>query len=66
MIPFGKVLIDAIQYKIPTYTDVCTFSINQDGHPVLLIKSEDGSINKLFTDQQLKQYVFDGGTIKKK
>ena len=66
MEPLGKVLIDAIRYKIPTYTDVCTFSINQDGLPVLLIKSEDGIINKLFTDQQLKQYEFDGGEIKKK
>ena len=65
MDPLGKVLIDALEYKIPTYTDECTFAINQDGNPVLLVKSEDGSVNKLFTDQQLKGFRFDEGEIKK-
>lgn len=65
MDPIGKVLINAIEYKIPTYTDECTFAINQDGNPVLLVKSEDGSVNKLFTDQQLKGFTFDGGEIRK-
>lgn len=60
---FGKVMIDAIQYKIPTYTDEFTFSINQEGKPVLLIKSEDGTIDKLFTDEQLKKFRFEGGEI---
>ena len=63
---FGTLQISGLKYKIPTYTDICTFSINQDGQPVLLIKSEDGSINKLFTDQELKQFKFEDGEIKKK
>ena len=65
MEPLGKVLIDALEYKIPTYTDECTFAINQDGNPVLLVKSEDGTVNKLFTDKQLKEFSFDKGEIKK-
>ena len=66
MEPLGRVLIDAIEYKIPTYTAECTFAINQDGNPVLLVKSEDGKVNKLFTDQQLKGFCFDNGEIKRK
>ena len=65
MEPLGRVLIDALQYKVPTYTDECSFAIDQKGNPVLLIKSEDGSVNKLFTDQQLKQFKFEGGEIKR-
>lgn len=64
MIPLGKVLIDSICYEIPAYIEECSFAINQEGKPVLLVKSEDGTINKLFTDQQLKQFKFDGGEIK--
>ena len=66
MEPLGRVLIDAIQYKVPTYSDECSFAIDQKGRPVLLIKSEDGTIDKLFTDQQLKQFKFEDGEIKKK
>ena len=66
MEPLGRVLIDALEYKIPTYTGECTFAINQDGNPVLLVKSEDGKVNKLFTDQQLKGFRFDKGEIKKR
>lgn len=62
---FGDVMIDSIEYKIPTYRDECSFAINQDGNPVLLIKSEDGIINKLFTDKQLRQCSFGSGEIKK-
>ena len=62
---FGRVLIDAIQYEIPTYTDEMSFTVNQEGNPVLLIKSEDGRIDKLFTDEQLKQYKFEDGEITK-
>lgn len=65
MDPLGRALIDALEYRIPTYTDECTFAINQQGNPVLLIKSEDGTVNKLFTDQQLKGFRFDEGEIKK-
>lgn len=66
MIPLGRVLIDSILYEVPTYTDECTFTVDQKGSPVLLIKSEDGTVNKLFTDHQLRQFKFDEGEIKKK
>ena len=66
MEPLGRVLIDALQYKVPTYTDECQFAINLDGKPVLLVKSEDGKVNKLFTDKQLKGFYFDKGEIKKR
>ena len=56
MIPLGRVMIDSLQYKVPTYHDECSFAIDQKGNPVLLIKSEDGTVDKLFTDLQLKQY----------
>ncbi len=62
---FGRVPIDAIQFEIPTYTDEMSFSIGPDGKPVLLIKSEDGTIDKLFTDEQLKRYKFEDGVIKR-
>ena len=61
----GRVQIDALQYKVPTEYYECSFSIDQKGTPVLLIKSEDGSVNKLFTDQQLKQFKFENGEVKK-
>ena len=65
MEPLGRVLIDSFYYKIPTYIDECTFSINQDGQPVLLVKSEDGVINKLFTEEELKQFKFEEGEVKR-
>lgn len=66
MEPLGRVPIDALQYEIPTYIDECSFAINQEGEPVLLIKSEDGKVNKLFTDLQLKQFKFENGEVKRK
>lgn len=66
MEPLGRVPIDALQYKVPTYHDECSFAIDQKGNPVLLIKSEDGTVDKLFTDLQLKQFKFEGGDIKRK
>ncbi len=65
MEPLGRVLIDSIQYKIPAYKAGYTFAIDQKGKPVLLIKSEDGRVNKLFTDQEFKQFQFVAGEIKK-
>lgn len=62
---FGRVPIDSIQYEIPTYTDEMSFSVNQDGKPVLLIKSDDGSIDKLITDEQLKKFKFVDGEVVK-
>lgn len=59
----GNLRIDSLKYEIPTYTDEIQFAINQDGEPVLLIKSEDGKINKLLTDKQLKSYRLKDGQV---
>lgn len=63
--PYGRLCIDSLKYEIPTYTDEMKFTLNQEGEPVLLVKSEDGTINKLITDHQLKSYKFDDGRITK-
>ncbi len=65
MPPLGKVLIDGFKYRIPAYIDECTFAKDAKGSPVLLIKPENGKVNKLFTDQDLKQYQFKDGEITK-
>lgn len=61
---FDMLHIDAIEYKIPTYQDECVFTINQEGSPVLLIKSDDGKINKLLTDEQLRKCEVKDGEVK--
>lgn len=62
----GNVRIESLQYKIPTYAIEYSFTINQDGTPVLLVKSEDGTINKMFTDHQLRQFKFEDGEVKRR
>lgn len=58
--------IAGLSYKIAIYDFNYEFSITQDGKPVLLIKSVDGSVNKLLTDEELKKYMVDeDGTIMK-
>jgi hypothetical protein len=56
--------IDNVQYKI-TFKEISTdFEVKSQGRPVLLIASEDGEINKLLTDHQLKGITFsDNGEI---
>lgn len=59
--------IDGLEYNIPIYDFNTEFVIKKDGNPVLLIKSHDGAIHKLITDEELKKYEFDkqGNLIKK-
>lgn len=51
--------IEGIKYSIPIYNDSVTFVVKKDGTPAILIKSEDGSINKLLTDEELKKALSD-------
>lgn len=51
--------IKGIEYKIPFIKSDTTFTIKSEGQPKILIKSDDGSINKLLTDEQLRQVTFE-------
>ncbi len=55
--------INGIAYKIPYSRSTTTFTIESDGIPRVLIKSEDGKINKLITDENLKKAIFKNGII---
>ncbi len=53
-----------IAYKIPYRTSTTTFTVESEGNPKVLIKSEDGSINKLLTDKQFRKLIIENGTVK--
>lgn len=59
--------LDRIEYSIPIIRDNEEFTIEKDGSPCLLIRSSDGKIDKLLTDNELQKYKFDdnGSVIKK-
>lgn len=65
--PNGKLYEMArVDYEIPVCVLKDNFDITRDGTPCLLIKSQDGSINTLLTDEQLKKYHFtEGGNVEK-
>jgi hypothetical protein len=50
--------LKGIAYKIPYTRSTTTFTIEADGKPRVLIKSEDGKIDKLLTDEELKKIIF--------
>lgn len=50
--------IKGIEYKIPFSKSDTKFTIETPGEPKILIKSDDGRINKLLTDEQLRQITF--------
>ncbi len=56
--------LELVHYKV-TFTEYTeTFEVKSKGIPILLVKSEDGSIDKLITDNQLKGITFsDNGEI---
>ena len=56
--------IKGIQYKIPYNRSTTTFKIEAEGTPKILIKSEDGKINKLLTNKQVRDLTLDKGEIK--
>lgn len=49
--------IRGIGYKIPIVRITETFSVNKDGKPVVLIKSEALGIDKLITDEELREMI---------
>lgn len=56
--------IELVHYKLTFVEHTETIEIKSQGTPVLLVKSEDGTINKLITDYQLKGITFsDDGEI---
>lgn len=50
--------VKGISYKIPYTRSTTTFTIEGDGKPKVLIKSDDGKINKLLTDEELRKITF--------
>ena len=65
--PNGKYYeIARVEYSIPISVCKESFDITREGKACLLVKSQDGVINTLLTDEQLKQYHFkDDGTVEK-
>ncbi len=55
--------LKGIDYKIPYTRTVYPFDIGNEGNHKLLIKSHDGSINKLLTDVELKKIMFSNGKV---
>lgn len=49
--------VKGIEYGIPIYNDEMTFTVTADGKPKILIKSEDGSVDKLITDEEIKKVL---------
>ena len=47
--------LNGIEYKVPYYSINNEFIIKSDGEPKLLISCESRNINKLITDNQLKE-----------
>lgn len=55
--------IHGMKYKIPYYKTSTSFTIKSDGTPKVLIKSEDGKVNKLLTNEELKKLTFDNNEV---
>lgn len=55
--------LKGIIYKIPYRKSTTTFTIDSEGKPKVLIKSEDGTINKLLTDEQFRKLTFKDGKV---
>ena len=51
--------IHGITYQVKFNTEIREMVIEADGNAVLLLKSEDGSVDKLIQDVDLKRIVFD-------
>lgn len=55
--------IKGIEYKIPYIKTKETIEIHTEGTPKILIKKENGTIDKLLTDKQFKELLFKDGNI---
>jgi hypothetical protein len=49
-----------LEYRVPFIAETHVIEIESSGTPRILVKAEDGSIDKLITDEQLKKVKFDG------
>jgi hypothetical protein len=49
-----------LEYRVPFKTISQVIEIKSSGIPQILVKAEDGSIDKLITDEQLKNFSFNG------
>jgi hypothetical protein len=69
-IDFGgvKAEIQSIDYKVPYRVTQSTMIIKAEGTPSVLVRSEDGTIDRLLTDEQLRRVAFaeDGSVVIKK
>lgn len=48
-----------LEYRVPFLTETRVIEIESSGEPRILVRAEDGAIDKLITDEQLKKIVFD-------
>ena len=55
--------INRIDYAVKRKTAKRQIIVDAQGTPKILVKSEDGSINKLITDEQLKTVRFECGRV---
>jgi hypothetical protein len=55
--------IKGIDYKIPYSKSSSTLRIENEGKPRILIKSEDGEVDKLLTDEQFRALTMKDGKI---
>ena len=64
-IPYSdlNIEINRIDYAVKRQNIKHQIIVETQGTPKILVKSEDGSINKLITDEQLKKVRFEGGQV---
>ncbi|MEQ9166889.1 MAG: restriction endonuclease [Fulvivirga sp.] len=49
--------LKGIDYEIPYYRSSSTFTIESEGKPKIYVASENGDVNKLITDKQLRETI---------
>jgi len=54
--------LQGISYIVPIQKSKEKFKIQQDGNACLYVKNEDGTVDTLLTDIQMKNVVFDNDT----
>lgn len=47
-----------LEYRVPYLTETRTVEIVSSGNPRILVRAEDGTMDKLITDEQLKKLKF--------
>jgi len=64
-IPYENIRLEIkrIDYAVERKTEQQQIVIETKGTPKILVKSEDGTINKLITDEQLKKVCFKDGKV---